>query len=120
MADNCIVCDLEVLDHHQAFGCDECDRWQHLSCFNQVFPNHFYQAVVDGTATFPWTCHLHHSVSSAPQLESTEVGDGDIDTTPLDISKVMEKEDDPLDVSLDLPDRAAARPLDLLERCLNN
>ena len=60
--------------------------------------------------------------AAARALESTKEGDGDIDTTPLDVCKVAEEEEDadPLDWSFDLPDRAAAGPLDLLERYVYN
>ena len=105
MADNCLICNLEVLDDHQAFACDECDRWQHLSCFDQVFPGEFYQAVVDGTATFPWICHLHDSILSLPEVVDetnlSYVGEVVDATNPPDVSEVVDTTN-PLDEVMDV------------------
>ena len=74
---SCIICELDISNSDIAIDCDECHRWNHLSCGTGISLLE-YREMMNGNLNLGWKCRNCNIINSRPSSffgEINQVGD---------------------------------------------
>ncbi|KAH3790283.1 hypothetical protein DPMN_168479 [Dreissena polymorpha] len=95
---HCVYCARNVGEEDKAISCDECERWQHLSCETGVSLRQ-YRKMMKGNAVVTWKCcECSRLVEVPPEVPA--IVDFPIDDTP-EVPEIVEI---PMDVPPEVPE----------------